>query len=187
MRFDVVAYDPDWPEWFERIRSELVEALRAVPVVAIEHVGSTAVPGLVAKPVIDIDVVVDSDQVESAICALEAIDYRHRGDLGVPERHSMAAPDDAPRRHVYVVVNGSLALRNHLAVRDVLRTSPELRAEYGRIKLELSQREFGSGDDYVAGKSAVIQKILEQGGIGSEELLAIRDINRTDKRPDQHQ
>lgn len=176
MRFNVVSYDPAWPEMFESIRAELEEALQAVPVHAIEHVGSTAVPGLAAKPVIDVDVVVDREQLEPALRALEAIGYQHRGDLGVPDRHSMAAPDDAPRRHVYVVVEGSLALRNHLGVRDVLRTSPAVRAQYGQLKRELSQRDFTTPDEYVAAKSEVLQKILEEAGIGPEERAAIKNI-----------
>lgn len=178
MRFNVVSYDPAWPEMFESIRSELEDALQAVPVHAIEHVGSTAVPGLAAKPVIDVDVVVDREQLEPAIRALEAIGYQHRGDLGVPDRHSMAAPDDAPRRHVYVVVEGSLALRNHLGVRDVLRTNSELRGQYGQLKRELSQRDFTTADEYVAAKSELLQKILEKAGIGPEERTAIKNINR---------
>ncbi|HLU31019.1 MAG TPA: GrpB family protein, partial [Acidimicrobiia bacterium] len=62
MRIEVVAYDPGWPERFEAIRAQLGEALNAVEVLAIEHVGSTSVPGLAAKPVIDVDVVVAAER-----------------------------------------------------------------------------------------------------------------------------
>lgn len=178
MRIEVVPYDPTWPDTFERIRSELARALSAVPVLAIEHVGSTSVPELAAKPVIDIDVIITRDQLEPAIRALEAIGYQHRGDLGIPERHAMEAPDDAPRRHVYVVVEGSLALRNHLGLREMLRADPDLRAQYGELKLSLSQRDFDSIDGYVAAKSELIQIILELAGIGSAERVEIKRMNR---------
>ena len=69
----VTAYDSDWPMRFSRIRAELDRALGALPVRAIEHVGSTSVPGLAAKPVIDIDVVVDRPNLQDAIAALARI------------------------------------------------------------------------------------------------------------------
>jgi GrpB-like predicted nucleotidyltransferase (UPF0157 family) len=182
MRVDVVSYDPEWPATFENIRVELAEILRDVEVLAIEHIGSTAVTGLEAKPVIDIDVVVSRDQLDAAIRVLEGSGYRHRGDLGVPDRHAMGAPETGPRRHVYVVVDGCLALRNHLGVRDVLRADPKLREQYGQLKRELASRNFDSADDYVSAKSDLLQTILEKAGIGPAERSAIRNINRADSR-----
>lgn len=83
MRIEVVPYHSTWPAIFETIRSELAEALDSVEVISIEHVGSTAVPGLAAKPVIDVDVLVARDQVDAAIEALETVGYVHRGEMGV--------------------------------------------------------------------------------------------------------
>jgi GrpB-like predicted nucleotidyltransferase (UPF0157 family) len=120
---EVVPYDSAWPQTFDRIRADLLDALRGVAIVGIEHVGSTAVEGLRAKPIIDVDIVVDRDAADPAIRALERAGYLHRGELGIVDRHSMAEPDP-PARNVYVVVAGSLALRNHLAVRDALRAEP---------------------------------------------------------------
>lgn len=178
MRVDVVPYDPTWPAAFESVREELRKGLGDVPVVTIEHVGSTSVPGLAAKPVIDIDVVLAEDHVHEAIEALEAIGYRQLGDLGVPGRHAMAPPAHGPRRNVYVTVAGSLALRDHLGVREVLRADLELRQRYGDLRQALAEREFDSIDDYVAAKSGVLQVILERAGIGSEERSAIEEVNR---------
>ncbi len=177
MRIEVVAYDPTWPIAFEAIKSELTQALRQVDVVAIEHVGGTAVPGLASKPVLDIDVVVDRGQVGAAVVAFEATGYRYRGELGVPDRHAFASPQSGPTRHVYVIVDGSLALRNHLGVRDVLRTDVELRSRYGMLKSELSQNEFDTADQYVAQKSELLQLILERAGISNDERSAISSIN----------
>jgi GrpB-like predicted nucleotidyltransferase (UPF0157 family) len=107
MPIEVVAYDPGWPARFVAIRAAIADALGDVAVVAIEHIGSTSVPGLAAKPVIDVDVVVDRPDLMLAIDALERIGYRHRGDLGIADRHSLAPPSDGQRRNVYVVVQGS--------------------------------------------------------------------------------
>ncbi|MFN8081681.1 MAG: GrpB family protein [Kineosporiaceae bacterium] len=177
MRVPVVPYDPAWVEAFERIRSEVLSALGEVAVDAVEHVGSTAVVGLVAKPVIDVDVVVPEHQVEAAIVALGAIGYRHRGELGIPDRHAFRAPAGGPARHVYVCVAGSLALRNHLAVRDTLRRDAGLRAEYAAVKCALAERDLDSMDEYLAGKNAVLHKILDAAGLASDEIGAIAAVN----------
>ena len=114
---EVVTYDSEWPKRFASVREELRIALAAIPVIAIEHVGSTSIPGLAAKPTIDVDVVAARDDVRTAIAALEAIGYASLGDLGVPDRYALRPPADGVRRNVYVVVDGCLALRNHRAVR----------------------------------------------------------------------
>jgi GrpB-like predicted nucleotidyltransferase (UPF0157 family) len=79
MAFDVVPYREEWPAQFAVVAEELRRALVAVPSVSVEHVGSTSVPGLAAKPILDIDVVVASRDVRTAIAALQALGYVHRG------------------------------------------------------------------------------------------------------------
>ena len=178
MKIEVVPYDPEWPDRFEAIRRRLVEALAGVDVVAIEHVGSTSVPGLAAKPVIDVDVIVAGSHVPAAIAALEEVGYRHLGDLGITDRQAMAPPDDGIRRNVYVTVADSLALRNHLAVREVLRSRADLRRRYGDLKLRLSEREFDDIGGYVEAKSDLLSEILAEAGITTEERDEIRAANR---------
>jgi GrpB-like predicted nucleotidyltransferase (UPF0157 family) len=180
VKVEVVAYDPRWPLRFVAVRDDLLAALDGVPVIAIEHVGSTSVPGLAAKPRLDIDVVVAADLVTAASDALHAAGYVALGDQGIPDRYAFSAPDHAPPRNVYVVVDGSLALRNHLAVRDVLRRDATLRDEYARHKLELATRDYADGDDYVVDKSPMLQRILERAGIGPDERRAIDAANRLD-------
>lgn len=181
MRVTVVPYDPVWPETFERIRSHLEAALEGVPVIAIEHVGSTSVPGLAAKPVLDVDVVVDRADLAGAIRALEAAGYTHAGDLGVPDRHAMRASTTdeyaAVTRNLYVCVDGALSLRNHLAVRDTLRADAGLRDAYAAVKLALAEQELGGIDDYIDGKSEVLQRILAAAGLSSDELGSILTVN----------
>ena len=178
MHVVVVAYHPRWAEQFRAVREDLLAALEGVAVRSIEHVGSTSVPGLAAKPRLDIDVVVPADAVPLARSALEAAGYTWLGDLGIPDRHAVRAPDRAPPRNVYVVVDGCLALRNHVAVRDLLRRDARLRDEYGRLKLELAARDYDDIDQYVLDKSPVLQRILAAAGFDPEDRAAIDAMNR---------
>ena len=176
MPIEVVPYDPSWPTRFDRTRGDLVTALAAVPIRTIEHIGSTSVPGLDAKPILDIDVVVQRQNLHPAIEALARSGYEHRGDLGIPDRHSLRAPDDGVRRSVYVVVDGSLALRNHLTVRDQLRASASLRAEYAALKHRLAA-EVEDIDSYVAGKTDLLVRVLSEAGFTPSEIDAVRSMN----------
>ena len=176
-RIVVVDYDPQWPEVFADIRQVLVVALGDVPVTAIEHIGSTSVAGLAAKPIIDIDVVVDRSQVGRATDALTRAGYTALGDMGVVDRYAFRAPPGAPRQNVYITVDGCLSLRNHLGLREVLRNDSRLRDEYSAVKRALSD----STDDidvYVDGKTDVIRRILEQAGLAQHELDEIEGANR---------
>lgn len=177
MRVFVVPYDEGWPSAFESVRRELVAALAPGTVSAIEHVGSTAVPGLPAKPVIDVDVVADEAQLAGVIAALRAAGYAHRGEQGIPGRHAFESPPHGVPRHVYVCIEGCLALRNHLAVRDVLRNDPLLRAEYAAVKEALAGRDLASVEEYVAGKTAVLQQVLKASGMTAHELESVASMN----------
>jgi GrpB-like predicted nucleotidyltransferase (UPF0157 family) len=177
MSITVIDPDPDWPERFVEVAAALRDALAGVSVVAIEHVGSTAVPQLAAKPIIDIDVIVERADVGVAIEALKAVGYVHRGDLGVTDREAFDAPDDTPRRNVYVCVAGTLHVRNHLAVRDILRARPDLRDRYGAVKRELAADAAMDIDRYLAGKSAILQEVLALSDLSESEKMAILQLN----------
>lgn len=176
----VVPYDPSWAAVFQTIAAELVAALGSLPA-TIEHVGSTSVPGLAAKPVIDIDVIVTRENVAAAITALESIGYTHQGNLGLPDRESMRQPAPLPsaeiRRNVYVCVEGTLHLRNHLAVRDTLRRDEALRDAYAGVKLDLSTDPDMDIERYLAGKTPVLQRVLDKSDLTDAEKEAIRDLN----------
>ncbi|KAF1814780.1 UPF0157-domain-containing protein [Eremomyces bilateralis CBS 781.70] len=181
----VEPYDPQWPISFQALRTELTTALFLVPFLSIEHVGSTSVPGLAAKPILDIDVIVARPHVAAAIAALEArLGYTNMGEWGVPDRWALRRAPEVPARNLYVVVEGCQAVRNHLAVRDVLRNDWGLRKEYARVKMALAGRTQDL-DEYVEGKSEVIMVILGKGGFGGEELEEIRNRNRKpDTKPE---
>ena len=177
MSIEVVDWSPEWADQFEDVAAVLREALRDVASAEVEHVGSTSVPGLAAKPVLDIDVVVDPADVPAAVRALESVGYEHRGDLGVTGREAFHAPGP-PRRNVYVCAAGTANLRNHLAVRDVLRQRDDLRDAYADVKRALAADPGMDIETYLAGKSAVLQQVLEASGrMTQEELDAIRCLN----------
>jgi GrpB-like predicted nucleotidyltransferase (UPF0157 family) len=95
---EIVDYDERWPAEFQHLRERLLAAL--APLAAqVEHVGTTAVPGLAAKPKLDVDVVVSAKDVEAAIQRLGAIGFEHQGDLGVPGREALKGPDDGNAYH----------------------------------------------------------------------------------------
>jgi GrpB-like predicted nucleotidyltransferase (UPF0157 family) len=175
---EVVAWSSHWAEQFEAVAAVLRGAVAGVPGARVEHVGSTSVPGLAAKPILDIDVIVDRADVAAAIAALERVGYVRRGDLGVADREAFRAPDRSPYRHVYVCAAGSTNMRNHLAVRDVLRRRDDLRDAYAAVKRALADDPEMDMDTYLAGKSAVLQEVLRASGEFSDaELLAIHRLN----------
>jgi GrpB-like predicted nucleotidyltransferase (UPF0157 family) len=150
----VVEYEPAWPQRFEQLRHEYAEAMAAagVPVVAIEHVGSTSVPGLAAKPFIDCDIVVAGQDVAAASQVLTGLGFRPLGELGIPLRWAFKEPERLAGTSTYVVVEGSLSLRNHLAVRNILRADADLREQYAAVKRRVgataaSIDEYGRGEE----------------------------------------
>jgi len=130
-----------------------------------------------AKPVIDIDIIVERQHVDAAISALADAGYVHRGDLGVTDREASDAPDDGPARNVYVCVEGTLHLRNHLAVREVLRRRADLRERYGAVKLKLSRDPEMDIITYIAEKSDVLQDVLASSDLSDDEKALIRTLN----------
>lgn len=158
---EVVEYNPHWPALFAEIAERVQAAFAQGPLVHVEHVGSTSVPGLPAKPVIDIDVVIPSraDLLE-ATARLATLGYEHQGDLGITSRESFKRPPGAPPQNLYVCAEGSPELRRHLAFRDYLRAHPDAARQYGQLKRELAARHVTDIDTYVDGKTEFIQKVL---------------------------
>ncbi|KAI9019868.1 grpb/dephospho-CoA kinase [Hyaloraphidium curvatum] len=175
----VVPYDPAWPVRFAEVRERLAAALTGVEILGIEHVGSTSVPGLAAKPVLDIDIidiVVERTRVGAATAALAAAGYEPRGEMGIADRFAFRAPPGEVLQNTYVVVDGSLALRDHRALRDTLRAHDDLRDAYAAVKLQMAQKT-GDINEYVEGKTPIILEILRRAGIAEEELDKLRRIN----------
>jgi len=173
----VVDYDPEWPRLFESLRASLLPVLAGLAS-SIEHVGSTAVPGLPAKPVIDIDVVVTAHDVADAVARLETLGYQHLGDRGIPEREAFRRPADSPRHHLYVCPSTSAALRNHLIVRDHLRKNPSDALAYGNLKRQLAVELAHDVDGYVEAKTSFLIGILRQHGFAEDTVVQIEQANR---------
>jgi GrpB-like predicted nucleotidyltransferase (UPF0157 family) len=156
----IVEYDPLWPIHFQQVRQELLTAMDDL-VNAIEHVGSTAVPGLAAKPFLDIDIVIRStDQFPHVIERMKSLGYQHQGDLGITGRHAFKQPPTGPLRHVYVCAVGAAPLREHLAFRDHLRQSPDDRFAYAQLKKELANTIGDDRNLYTDRKTEFIRNVL---------------------------
>jgi len=156
-------YDPRWPALFCELRDALPAGLRMC-VRSIEHVGSTAVPGLAAKPIIDIDVVVaDEADVAEAIAMLAAAGYPHKGDAGVPGREAFDQPPHLPEHHLYLCVEGAGPLVAHLRLRDHLRANPGTAREYAALKRELTAAYGDDREGYTEAKTAFIERVLAGG------------------------
>ncbi|MGH8189084.1 MAG: GrpB family protein [Steroidobacteraceae bacterium] len=178
----VVDYDVAWPAAFTQLSGRIWKAVEDVAL-SIEHVGSTAVPGLAAKPVIDMDIVVRSTSATPTVIErLAALGYVHRGNLGIEGREAFERPPGSPAHHLYACVSGSVALRNHLHVRDWLRAHPHMAAEYGALKKELAARFRDDIDGYAAGKTAFLLEVSRAAGFPPDELAAIAAANQSGQR-----
>ena len=157
----IVEYNPAWPSEFIRLRDRAQAALGDVAV-SIEHVGSTAVPGLPAKDLIDMVVVVESDDdVNKAIDRLQAIGYLARGNLGVEGREAFWWPEGEKRHHLYVSPTTSAELHAQVAFRDRLRADPVVARAYVALKRELAARHRNDRIAYTEAKTEFIDAVLE--------------------------
>lgn len=136
-------------------------------IISIEHVGSTSVKGLYAKPIIDIDIVIESENFPEVKNKLYNIGYEHVGDLGITGREAFKYNDkeELMEHHLYVCPKESPELKRHLALRDYLRTHEAERNEYSQIKLEMAEKYPHDIDNYLLGKQQVILDIYKKSGL----------------------
>ncbi|MDD6835357.1 MAG: GrpB family protein [Solobacterium sp.] len=163
----VLPYDEQWKHDFLQIKAELANVLGQLAM-EIEHVGSTSVQGLSAKPIIDIDIVIkDYNELEKVISALGKIGYQHEGNLGITGREAFGydGKEHLCKHHLYVCPEDSPELKRHIAFRDYLQTHPDAVQEYSRIKEEGAQLFPDDIDRYIEHKSPFIEKIYAEIGI----------------------
>lgn len=163
----VQPYSREWEKNFLDIRNEIQDTLGELAL-RIEHVGSTAVPGLSAKPIIDIDVVIKDDSaLDAVVSKLQAIGYMHEGDLGIAGREAFAyeGKEHLQKHHLYVCPSDSAELKRHLAFRDYLRSHPDAVSEYGRLKEDGAKLHPDDVDKYIEHKSPFIEKTLKRIGV----------------------
>ncbi|KAJ4289076.1 hypothetical protein N0V90_011418 [Kalmusia sp. IMI 367209] len=182
----VEPHNPKWAQDFQEIKAELEHFLRNEPYLSIEHVGSTSVEGLAAKPIIDIDIVVTREQLQDVISALQHVDTQllYMGELGIKDRHAFRAPHQLPTRNLYVCIEGSAALRNHFAVRDLLRENKSIREEYAQFKLALSQRLLLR--EFVIGDVQALQAAESTRTMQETETMLVEMIKEAGKAPRRH-
>jgi GrpB-like predicted nucleotidyltransferase (UPF0157 family) len=162
-------YDPQWPQRFDAIRERLAPVLGTFAA-AIEHVGSTAVPGLAAKPIIDIDVLLKSAKdLPQVIANLKAVGYEHQGTLGIPGRDAFKAPAHDIDHHLYVCSTPGTEFFRHIAFRDYLRTHPKDADDYARLKRSLAGKFAVDRETYTQAKSDFVQEILRRADLENTE------------------
>jgi GrpB-like predicted nucleotidyltransferase (UPF0157 family) len=159
----VVAYDPAWPDRFERERASLEQALGPWISGGIHHVGSTSVPGLAAKPTIDVMVGVRTlEEAWACFGPLAALGYRY-APYRPEEMHWFCKPDPSRRRyHLHLVPEGSRRFRATLAFRDRLRADRGVAERYQLLKRDLAQAHAADREAYTAGKADFIREQIEQ-------------------------
>jgi GrpB-like predicted nucleotidyltransferase (UPF0157 family) len=163
---EVVAYDPAWPATFEREAVRLRESLGPA-ILDIEHIGSTAVPGLAAKPIIDMMLVVDDfDTARPLVRQVEELGYWYCGENGIPRRHYFIREDAAGTvtHHLHALETGSLEARKHRLLREHLRANPAARDSYASLKLALAAQHANDRRAYQQGKTHLIERILRDAG-----------------------
>ncbi len=170
-------YSDEWPAQFERMHGVIVDALggRAV---RVEHVGSTSVPGLAAKPIIDIDLEVAETRDEAAyVPALEAAGFQFRfREPDWFEHRLMGRPSGDPAVNLHIFSTGCVEVLRMLAFRDHLRADVADRELYQRTKFELAEREWGAVQDYADAKTDVVREIMRRALASTPELLRPEDV-----------
>lgn len=163
------AYRQSWIDDFNQIKRVIQETLLNLNI-SIEHVGSTSIPQLAAKPIIDIDVVYDENVAFSEIKdRLEKIGYYHNGDQGIPQREVFKRSTATPRHerldhidhHLYVCPVDSEELKRHLLFRDYLRANEEARSQYRDLKYKIAEEANQDRKKYAQLKEIKARKFID--------------------------
>ena len=166
-RVTVVPYDAAWESAFEEIKRE-IEAVIGDMILGIEHIGSTSVKGMSAKPCIDIDVIIKDYSVFDEITEkLGTIGYIHEGNLGIKDREAFKYTEKPHlmMHHLYVCPQHSEELRRHIAFRDFLRQNPDAVIKYSSIKEKAAELFPDDIDKYIAYKTPCIEELYSTCGL----------------------
>jgi GrpB-like predicted nucleotidyltransferase (UPF0157 family) len=162
----VEKYNPEWLEWFEEIKAFLGETVTGA-CLRIEHVGSTSIPGMIAKPIIDLILVIKSGELEKMIDLLAERGYLHEGNLGIEDRDAFKINDDElrnslPRHHLYVCPEHTLELKKHTAFRNFLKQNKEYAEKLSTLKWSLAEKFDNDAYAYMDSKDAMVKEITEK-------------------------
>ena len=166
-RVVVVPYSEQWKTDFETIKQYLLPTVEDI-IISIEHIGSTSVEGLSAKPIIDIDIVIkDYSIFNTVVERLATLGYIHEGNLGIKDREAFDYKGSIAlaKHHLYVCPEFSAELHKHITFRDYLRNNPDAVQKYSKVKEEGAKLFPDSIDDYIAYKSPCIEEIYKKCGV----------------------
>jgi GrpB-like predicted nucleotidyltransferase (UPF0157 family) len=169
MAIDITRYDPAWPEQFRATAAKLTELLRPWLATPIEHIGSTSVPGIAAKPILDMMAGVhDLQAARAAIPVLTSHGYTHAQHRPATLWFHKARTDADPEQGLHLTEPGSSLWRERLAFRDALRTDPLLASQYQQLKERLAA-DSGDIAAYTAGKRQFVVQVLARAGVIAEQ------------------
>ncbi|MFG6147432.1 GrpB family protein [Halobacillus sp. B23F22_1] len=158
-KVEVEPYQEKWPTMFLEEAKKLREVF-PTEILEIHHIGSTSVPGLHAKPILDLmPVVKDISNVDQFNEQMKQLGYTPKGENGNPQRRYFEKGGDQRSHHVHFYEEGSCEIKRHLAFRDYLRTHPDERQQYGELKQELARQFPYDIASYIKGKEELVRKI----------------------------
>ena len=156
-KIEVIEYNPEWPKLYS-IEIELVKRVLSSEILKTHHIGSTAVPNLAAKPVIDILLEVkDVDRLDKYDAEMEQLGYSPKGEFGIPARRFYLKGEIYRTHHIHAFNENSFDIKRHLAFRDYLIANPVAANEYGRLKLESAKKCNDDIAEYITLKSVFIK------------------------------
>lgn len=155
----VTPYQASWSEAFKQ-EADRLETIFAERLLTVHHIGSTSVPGLSAKPILDILPVVDSlEGIETYNAAMEAIGYEVKGEFGMPGRRYYRKGGDHRTHHVHLYASGNPEITRHVVFRDYLREHPQEVEAYSTIKEQLANHHPEDISAYIAGKDTFVKEM----------------------------
>lgn len=153
------SYSPEWADAFEEEKRLLVDAVGNY-IIDIQHIGSTAIPDMIAKPIIDIGIAIeDFDEGKRCIEPIESLGYIYKGENGIPRRHYFVKGDPTSY-HLHIVEHKSEEWRKNIIFRDALRTDKDLANDYAKLKIKLAEKFKNDRVAYTDGKTEFVLNVL---------------------------
>jgi GrpB-like predicted nucleotidyltransferase (UPF0157 family) len=156
----LVPYTPEWKQLYEMEKVSLQDRLDAY-ILDIQHVGSTSIPGMLAKPIVDIAIAIaDFEEARVCIPLMEELEYEYKGEFGIPHRHYFVKGD--PRTfHVHMSEIDSLEWENTILFRDYLCQHTDIAKEYAQLKISLALKYPQDRTAYMEGKTAFVEGVIQ--------------------------
>jgi len=177
MRVEVVPYNEEWKKWYLELKNRIWPLISNIAT-DIVHVGSTSIEGMSAKPIIDIDIVVENfNDLELFKEKLRELGYYHVGNRGIKDREMFNIKREPPYPHnLYLVKRDSPAFRNHIMLKKHIEENPESFKKYNELKIKLAN-SASSVDEYTRSKTLLILEFLKEEGVSQSEIEQIKGEN----------